>query len=137
MRERSELGQGTLSAFRERLIAMTCRMLERTVELAKETGASRAEETLRLRDSRPLTGAGRVEDTFNLIAHAARKLLASAAALAGTRGHGDGDGAPLLASGSIKAKLDIEWSDGKRWSRSKRSLPEQAERPRCPNIWRR
>jgi hypothetical protein len=145
-------GQGTLSAFRERLIAhdMDRRMLERTVELAKETGAfdwKKLPKTLRLAvDSRPLTGAGRVEDTFNLIAHAARKLLASAAALAGheATAMAKKTGAPLLASGSIKAKLDIEWSDGgqkaaalgklleqvealEEWVRE--HLPEQAERP--------
>jgi hypothetical protein len=145
-------GQGTLSAFRERLIAhdMDRRMLERTVELAKETGAfdwKKLPKTLRLAvDSRPLTGAGRVEDTFNLIAHAARKLLASAAAVAGheATAMAKKTGAPLLASGSIKAKLDIEWSDGgqkaaalgklleqvealEEWVRE--HLPEQAERP--------
>ena len=145
-------GQGTLQAFRERLIAhdMDRRLLERTVELAKETSAfdwKKLPKTLRLAvDSRPLTGAGRVEDTFNLIAHAARKLLASAAALAGheAASMAKKTGAPLLASGSIKAKLDIEWSDGgqkavalgklleqvealEEWVRE--HLPEQAERP--------
>lgn len=145
-------GQGTLSAFRERLIAhdMDRRLLERTVELAKETEAfdwKKLPRTLRLAvDSRPLTGAGRVEDTFNLIAHAARKLLASAATLAGheAASMAKKTGAPLLASGSIKANLDIEWSDGAEkaaalgklleqvqaledWVRE--HLPEQAERP--------
>ncbi|MEZ4315470.1 MAG: IS1182 family transposase [Polyangiaceae bacterium] len=150
--DEAAFGQGTLSAFRERLIAhdMDRRMLERTVELAKETGAfdwKKLPKTLRLAvDSRPLTGAGRVEDTFNLIAHAARKLLASAAALAGHEAArmAKKTGAPLLASGSIKARLDIEWSDGAQkaaalgklleqvesleaWVRE--HLPEQAERP--------
>jgi len=145
-------GQGTLQAFRERLIAhdMDRRLLERTVELAKETSAfdwKKLPKTLRLAvDSRPLTGAGRVEDTFNLIAHAARKLLASAAALAGheAAAMAKKTGAPLLASGSIKANLDIEWSDGgqkaaalgklleqvgalEEWVRE--HLPQQTERP--------
>lgn len=145
-------GQGTLSAFRERLIThdMDRRLLERTVELAKETDAfdwKKLPKTLRLAvDSRPLTGAGRVEDTFNLIAHAARKLLASAAALAGHEAAvmAKRTGAPLLASGSIKANLDIEWSDSAQKAAALRRLleqvqaleewvhehlPEQAERP--------
>lgn len=145
-------GQGTLHAFRERLIAhdMDRRLLERTVELAKETGAfdyKKLPKTLRLAvDSRPLTGAGKVEDTLNLIAHAARKLLASAAALAGHEAAtmAKKTGAPLLAGGSIKANLDVEWSDSTQkaaalgrlleqvealedWVRE--HLPEQAERP--------
>lgn len=150
--EDAAFSQATLQAFRERLIAhdMDRRLLERTVELAKETGAfdwKKLPKTLRLAvDSRPLTGAGRVEDTFNLIAHAARKLLASAAALAGHKAApmAKKTGAPLLASGSIKANLDIEWSDGaqkaaalgklleqvqalEEWVRE--HLAEQAERP--------
>lgn len=128
-------GQGTLSAFRERLIAhdMDRRLLERTVELAKQTGAfdwKKLPKTLRLAvDSRPLTGAGRVEDTFNLIAHAARKLLASAAALAGheAAAMAKKTGAPLLASGSIKANLDIEWSDGTQKTAALGKLLEQVQ----------
>lgn len=62
-------GQHTLQAFRERLIRhdMDLRLLERTVELAKKTKGydwKKLPKTLRLAiDSRPLEGAGRVEDT--------------------------------------------------------------------------
>jgi hypothetical protein len=60
-----------------------------------------------------LQGAGRVEDTFNLLGHAARKLVETAALIS------DVDvstvcriaGIPLLLSPSIKAGLDIDWSD--------------------------
>ena len=158
--EDAAFSQATLQAFRERLIAhdMDRRLLERTVELAKETGTfdwKKLPKTLRLAvDSRPLTGAGRVEDTFNLIAHAARKLLASAAALAGHEAGAMAKkaGASLLASGSIKKNLDIEWSDSAQkaelspgcWDKSKRSksgsASTSASRPsvlRCPTIWRR
>jgi hypothetical protein len=60
--------QGGLQQFRERLIAseMDRRLLERTVELARKTKAFDAKKTpksLRVGvDSRPLEGAGRVED---------------------------------------------------------------------------
>jgi hypothetical protein len=145
-------GQGTLVAFRERLIAhdMDRRLLERTVELARETGAfdyKKLPKTLRLAvDSRPLTGAGKVEDTINLLGHAAKKLLASAAALAGHEAAAlaSAAGASLLVGGSIKKNLDADWSDGaqkraalgklleqidalEEWVRQ--YLPEQAERP--------
>ncbi len=62
---------------------MDRRLLERTIELARQTAAfdwKKLPKALRVAvDSRPLEGAGRVEDTFNLLAHAARKVLACAA----------------------------------------------------------
>jgi hypothetical protein len=79
--------QGALVDFRDRLIAadMDRRLLERTVELARETGgfdARKLPSSLRLAvDSSPFDGAGRVEDTFNLLGHAARKLVRCVARL--------------------------------------------------------
>jgi hypothetical protein len=60
-----------------------------------------------------LEGAGRVEDTFNLLAHAARKVLSAAAVVLQRRGDDIAReaGAPLLAESSIKRALDLEWSD--------------------------
>ena len=64
-------------------------------------------------DSRPLVGAGRVEDTFNLLGHAARKIAECAADMSGLsfeevchRSH-----AEVLLAPSIKAGLDVDWSD--------------------------
>src|SRR4051812_9157509 len=69
------LAQGTLVEFRERLIRsnMDLRLLERTVELARRTNAfdwrKLPEDSAGSRvDSSPLVGAGRVEDTINLLA---------------------------------------------------------------------
>ncbi|MGC3996524.1 MAG: transposase [Anaeromyxobacter sp.] len=79
--------QGALQAFRERLIAhdMDRRLLDRTVELAratKEFDWKKLPKTLRVAiDSAPLEGAGRVEDTLNLLAHAARRVVDCAADL--------------------------------------------------------
>ena len=75
--------QGALSALRERLIAhqMDRVLLERTVALVREGVASKGEgrslsKALRVAiDSRPLVGAGRVEDTMNLLGHAARTIV--------------------------------------------------------------
>jgi hypothetical protein len=111
--------QGGLQQFRERLIAhdMDRRLLERTIELAKRTREfdwKKLPKDLRIgMDSRPLEGAGRVEDTFNLLGHAARKLLETAARLTGQSRETicSAAGTPLLLASSIKAGLDIDWSD--------------------------
>ena len=111
--------QGALQGFRERLIAhdMDRRLLERTVELAKRTREfdwKKLPKTLRVAiDSAPLEGAGRVEDTINLLAHAAHKVVECAAGMLNwpeerlcreAR-------ATLLLAPSIKAALDRDWSD--------------------------
>jgi hypothetical protein len=117
--EEPAFGQGTLQQFRERLIAndMDRRLLERTIELARRTKEfdwKKLPKDLRVAvDSRPLEGAGRVEDTFNLLGHAARKIVQCAAALLKTRPEDicRAAGIPLLLSSSIKAGLDINWSN--------------------------
>lgn len=111
--------QGALQAFRERLIAndMDRRLLERTIELARATSEfdwKKLPKTLRVAiDSSPLEGAGRVEDTINLLAHAGRKVVECAAELLGRsveRVCRDAR-APLLAESSVKKALDLDWSD--------------------------
>lgn len=111
--------QGVLPAFRERLIVhdMDRRLLERTVELAratKEFDWKKLPKTLRVAiDSAPLEGAGRVEDTLSLLAHAARKVVECAADLlrwTPERVCREAR-APLLLAPSIKAALDRDWSD--------------------------
>ncbi len=112
-------GQGTLQAFRERLIAadLDRRLLERTIELAQQTKEfdwKKLPKDLHLAiDSRPFEGAGRVEDTFNLLGHAARKLVTCAARLTDSTSEEICRKAriPLLLSSSIKAGLDINWND--------------------------
>jgi len=117
--EAPPFSQGALQEFRERVIAadLDRRLLERTVDLAKRTGAfdhRKLPRTLRVAiDSSPLEGAGRVEDTFNLLAHAARNVVRCAAGLLGWTDeqvcrHA---GIPLLVSSSIKRALDIDWND--------------------------
>jgi hypothetical protein len=111
--------QGALVDFRERLIRsdMDRRLLERTVELARETGGfdwRKLPRSLRVAvDSSPFEGAGRVEDTFNLLGHAARKLVVCAARLLRWRPTtvAERAGAEVLLMPSIKAALDVDWSD--------------------------
>jgi hypothetical protein len=110
--------QGALFNFRERMIAANLdrRLLERTRELAHETKAfdpKKLPKSLRVAmDSSPLEGAGRVEDTVNLLGHAGRKIVSCVAdLLKWTEERVCRDaGCPLLASSSVKAGLDLDWS---------------------------
>ena len=111
--------QGALVDFRDRLIRcdMDRRLLERTVELARETGGfdwRKLPRSLRVAvDSSPFEGAGRVEDTFNLLGHAARKLVVCAARLLRWRPTtvAERAGTEVLLMPSIKAALDVDWAD--------------------------
>ena len=115
--------QGALQAFRERMIAheMDRALLERTVALVRSgtltEGEGRAvSKALRAAiDSRPLEGAGRVEDTINLLGHAARSIVQTVSKITGraTEEICRKAGIPLLLASSIKAGLDIDWSDPK------------------------
>lgn len=111
--------QGSLPAFRSRLIKadMDRRLLERTIDLARTTKDfdwKKLPKDLRMAvDSRPLDGAGRVEDTFNLLGHAARKIVdcvANIAEMARAEVCRQA-GIPLLLHSSVKAGLDVNWSD--------------------------
>lgn len=134
--DEAPFSQGALPAFRQRLIAhdMDRRLLERTIELARRTAAfdwKKLPKQLRVAiDSRPLEGAGRVEDTFNLLAHAARKVLACVARLVDLTPEevASAADAPLLAGSSIKAALDIEWSDSAQKASAIGTLVEQLDR---------
>jgi Transposase DDE domain/Transposase domain (DUF772) len=117
--EEPPFSKGTLVGFRKRLIEKNLdrRLVERTVELAAATGGFGARALRAALDSSPLWGAGRVEDTFNLVGHALRKALGVIAVLQG-RGQAAGSavvaaqaGAPELAASSLKAALDADWDD--------------------------
>ena len=111
--------KGTLVGFRKRLIGhdLDRRLVERTVELAARTKGFGARALRAALDSSPLWGAGRVEDTLNLMGHALRKALGVIAVLqgrgqaAGTAGLAEQAGAPELAASSLKAALDRDWDD--------------------------
>jgi hypothetical protein len=112
------VSQGSLPAFRERLIhaGLDRRLLERTVELAKRTKEfdwKKLPKELRVAvDSRPFEGAGRVEDTINLLGHAARKIVQLAARVTKLPVETIAQQAriPLALRGSTKAALDCDWS---------------------------
>jgi hypothetical protein len=115
--------QGGLQAFRERMIVhdMDRVLLDRTVALVRSGTMTEAEgrsvsKALRAAiDSRPLAGAGRVEDTINLLGHAARSIVQLVSRLT-ERDPAEicrKAGIPLLLAPSVKAGLDIDWSDPK------------------------
>jgi hypothetical protein len=92
---------------------MDRRLIERTIEVAKETGAFGAGPLRAALDSSPLWGAGRVEDTYNLLGHALRKALGVIArkprrGLAEIAREAD---ASVLDGSSLKAALDRDWDE--------------------------
>lgn len=107
--------QGTLVAFRERLIVaeMDRRLIARTVEIAAQTKGFGHTALRAALDSSPLWGAGRVEDTYNLLGHALRKAIGVLARQQGRELAAEATraGAPLLAGASLKAALDCDWDD--------------------------
>jgi transposase len=114
--EHAPFSKGTLVTFRERLIAhdLDRRLIDRTVDLAAATKAFGSRQLRAALDSSPLWGAGRVEDTYNLLGHALRKALGVIA-----RQQGRGLAAlaaeahvPLLSGEqSLKAALDCNWDE--------------------------
>ena len=107
--------QGALVEFRARLIkhAMDKRLVEQSVKVAKETKGF-GHKALRVAlDSAPLWGAGRTEDTFNLIGHALAVVVACAAATVECPKSEviAGAGLELVGKSSTKAALDIDWND--------------------------
>lgn len=107
--------QGALVKFRERMIAhnLDQKLLDRTVALAKQTGRFGWQALRAALDSSPLVGAGRVEDTWNLLGRALGTVVTCAAAtLKIPRVQVlQGAGVTLVGARSLKAALDIDWSD--------------------------
>lgn len=133
--QKPAFSQGALQAFRQRLIDhdMDQRLLERTVEVARETGGfdhKKVAGAIRIAvDSAPFEGAGRVEDTFNLLGHAARKIVDLYAALTGAEAASVAAdaGAGLVDASSIKAGLDIDWTDAQAQREALGELVDQVE----------
>jgi len=105
----------TLVNFRKALIErdLDRRLIEQTVEVARRKEGFSSRRLRGALDSSPLWGAGRVEDTYNLLGHALKKALG---VIARQQGRGLAEvateaGASVVASTSLKAALDLDWDD--------------------------
>ena len=111
--EQAPFSKGTLVAFRQRLIEgqMDRRLIERTIEIASQSQGFGPRALRAALDSSPLWGAGRVEDTCNLMGQALKKVMR---VVADQRGWELAEvareaGAELLCGTSLKAALDRDW----------------------------
>ncbi len=111
--EQAPFSKGTLVAFRRRLIEaqMDRWLIEQTFEIADQSQAFGRSALRAALDSSPLWGAGRVEDTYNLIGHGLKKALRI---VADQRGGdlaevGNEAGAEMICGSSLKAVLDCDW----------------------------
>jgi hypothetical protein len=111
--EQAPFSKGTLVAFRQRFIEahMDRRLIERTIEIANQSQAFGARALRAALDSSPLWGAGRVEDTYNLVGHALKKVMRVVADQQGRElaEVAKEAGAGLVAETSLKAALDRDW----------------------------
>src|SRR5512143_1159742 len=123
--------QGALFDFRMRLMStgMDQRLLERSVELARARGGFDA-KTLRLAlDSSPLWGHGRVEDTVNLLGHAAHQVIVCLAELTQYEvAHVmEQIGLSLFDASSLKAALDSDWGDAEQKQQALQRLCDELD----------
>lgn len=113
--ETGPFSQGTLCDFRHRLIKhdMDKKLNSKVIEVARSIGGFSFKKLRVALDSAPLQGAGRVEDTFNLIGHALEMLVGTAAFV--TRKSAavirEEAGTKIIGKSSIKAAIDIDWAD--------------------------
>ena len=133
--EEPPFSQGVLVDFRRRLIEhdMDQRLLERTVELAKETGDFGYKQLRVALDSSALWGAGRVEDTFNLIGHALSVVVDCAAQVLEVPQESvhQEAGLTLLGHSSLKAALDLDWDDKEQQQHALQRLLQEVQRLRA------
>ena len=113
--EQAPFSKATLVRGRAGLIKhrLDRRLVERTVELAVQRGGFGPRQLRAALDSSPLWGAGRVEDTYNLLGHAMGKAVGVVAAQQGRELSDIREelGVSLLTQSSLKAGLDINWDD--------------------------
>lgn len=111
--DEAPFSKGTLVAFRRRLIEgqMDRRLIERTITLARQSQEFGPRALRAALDSSPLWGAGRVEDTYNLVGHALKKALRVVADQQGREmiEVAQEAGAELVSGSSLKAALDRDW----------------------------
>lgn len=130
--DEAPFGQGTLFRFRTKACehGLDKKLVDRTVELAKRTKRYSWKHLKVALDSSPLEGAGRVEDTWNLIGRAMSKVVSAVAKATGVDEVVVIEGADLtvLEGPSFKAALDVDWSDADERHEALQRLVAEAER---------
>ena len=130
--EEAPFSQGSLVRFRERMIQhdLDRKLLDRTVALAKAKGTFGWQKLKVALDSSPLLGAGRVEDTWNLIGRALSLVVDCAAKVVGVTREEIVTQAKLevLKGPSIKVALDIDWDDPGQQTQALQRLLEEVSR---------
>lgn len=129
--EQAPFGQGTLVRFRLRAVAndLDKKLVDRTVELAKKTGGFGWKNLRAALDSSPLHGAGRVEDTWNLIGRAMAKVVHAIGVALNVDEETviKGAGLTVLSADSVKSALDIDWDDDEAQAAGLAKLLEQVD----------
>jgi hypothetical protein len=130
--EEAPFSQGALVSFRERMVLhdLDRKLLDRTVALAKARGTFGWQKLKVALDSSPLLGAGRVEDTWNLIGRALSLVVDCAAKAVGVPREEVVAQAKLdvLRGSSIKVALDIDWDDPAQQTQALQRLLEEVAR---------
>lgn len=113
--EKTPFCKATLVRFRKALIKQELdqRLIDRTVEIAKEKGGFGSSQLRVALDSSPLWGAAKVEDTYNLLGDALRKAVS---VIAAQQGRGLAEIAheldtSIVSGSSLKTALDLNWDD--------------------------
>jgi len=90
---------------------MDRRLIERTIEIASQSQAFGPRALRAALDSSPLWGAGRVEDTYNLVGHALKSVMRVVADQQGRElaEVAKEAGAEVVCESSLKAALDRDW----------------------------
>jgi hypothetical protein len=98
--------------------------------LAEQTGGFGARQLRAALDTPPLCGAGRVEDTLNLLGHALRKAVDLAARALGTSAEArlEAAGLVLVGHSSLQATLDLDWGQPKAREPALRLVREEVDR---------
>lgn len=112
---KAPFSQGALVDFRRRMLEhdLDQRLLDRAVELARETGLFGWKNLRLALDSSPLFGAGKVQDSWNLIGRALSTVVDCASACFEVPWAQilKEAGLNLLSGSSLKAQLDIDWDN--------------------------
>ena len=131
-KKQAPFGQGSLVRFRAKAIAhdLDKKLVDRTIELAKKTKKFGWKQLRVALDSSPLEGAGRVEDTWNLIGRVMSKVVNAVAKAAGVDVNIviEGAGLTVLGGPSVKAALDVDWGDPDERREALGRLVDEAER---------